>query len=125
MFPTCGPVSRSPPQRRHIFSEEYYNGFVRVHHAGARWPAMMASLSPTDISRRNPQDEYELVQRVGSGTYGDVYKVSPDRRSHSRLRGCVVMLGDHFRDRSPKNLSFFVGSGHFLTASSTTSAIDE
>lgn len=36
---------------------------------------MMASLSPTDISRRNPQDEYELVQRVGSGTYGDVYKV--------------------------------------------------
>ncbi|XP_037576152.1 mitogen-activated protein kinase kinase kinase kinase 5 isoform X11 [Dermacentor silvarum] len=35
---------------------------------------MMASLSPTDISRRNPQDEYELVQRVGSGTYGDVYK---------------------------------------------------
>lgn len=29
-----------------------------------------------DLIRRNPDDIYDLVQRVGSGTYGDVYKVS-------------------------------------------------
>lgn len=38
--------------------------------------AQSVNLLSSDISRRNPQDEYELLQKIGSGTYGDVYKVS-------------------------------------------------
>ncbi|XP_066597517.1 mitogen-activated protein kinase kinase kinase kinase 5 isoform X6 [Prorops nasuta] len=59
--------------------------------------AVNANALSSDISRRNPQDEYELIQRIGSGTYGDVYKAK--RLSMNDLAAIKVIKldpGDDF-----------------------------
>lgn len=57
-----------------------------------------------DVSLQDPRLRYELVQRIGSGTYGDVYKVRASQRCAQGARsgregGARGLLGREGKSR--------------------------
>ena len=53
---------------------------------------MMNAHLSADISRKNPTEEFSLMNRVGSGTYGDVYKAQHNQSKEMAAIKVGVLL---------------------------------
>lgn len=72
----------------------------------------MWTMDRIGVSFLDPLDDYELIHRIGSGTYGDVFKVSEsfehhrraDERKYCHFLSVMVSLA--------ADIGFMTGTGH-------------